>query len=327
MASVEEPLLAVSSERFCLFPIKYPDIWDMYKTASAAIWFADEIDMANDAKDWEKLTADEKHYISHVLAFFASSDGIVLENLATKFLEEVQIPEARNFYAVQIAIEAIHSESYSLLIDTLIRDKAQKEHLFRAIETIPAIKSKADWALKWITSSDSFAERLVGFACVEGIHFSGAFCSIYWLKKRGLLHGLTFSNELISRDEGLHASFACLLYSKLVNKLEPSRVLDIVQEAVDTEKQFVCDSLPVALIGMNNDLMASYIEFVADQLLVALAQDKHWHTPCPFDFMEQISLQGKTNFFEKKVGDYQKANVKSQGAVRVSKTISFDEDF
>jgi len=283
------------------------------------------VDLSSDMKHWESLNDGEKHFISHVLAFFAASDGIVLENLAGNFMNEVQVPEARAFYGFQIAIENIHSEMYSLLLECYIRDTEQKMNLFRAIETVPAVKKKADWALKWINQTDSFAERLVAFACVEGIFFSGSFCAIYWLKKRGLMPGLTFSNELISRDEGLHCDFACLLYSLLNSKLDVPRLKEIFCEAVEIEKEFVCEALPVNLIGMNKEMMSEYIDFVADRLLVSLGYEKIYGASNPFEFMELISLQGKTNFFEKRVGEYQKAGVMDGG--RNAHAFSLDEDF
>eukprot|EP01132_Coremiostelium_polycephalum_P004163 gene4163-5212_t len=308
----EEPILKENKDRFVLFPIKYSDIWAYYKNAEASFWTAEEIDLANDIYDWEnKLNDNERHFISHVLAFFAASDGIVNENLATKFMSEVQIPEARCFYGFQIAIENIHSETYSLLIDTYIKNPDEKTRLFNAIETIPCVKKKADWALRWITNSKSFAERLVAFAAVEGIFFSGSFCSIFWLKKRGLMPGLTFSNELISRDEGLHCNFACLLYSKLVNKLDAKVIETIIRDAVASEKEFITDALPVDLIGMNSRAMSQYIEFCADRLLVTLGYKKIWNAANPFDWMEMISLQRKSNVFEGKVAEYQKSGVKN----------------
>eukprot|EP00899_Mesostigma_viride_P023391 jgi/Mesvir1/4236/Mv22206-RA.1 len=321
-----EPLLMENKNRFTMFPIKYPDVWEMYKKAEASFWTAEEVDLSTDVQQWESLNANEQHFIKHVLAFFAASDGIVLENLASRFMMDIQIPEARAFYGFQIAIENIHSEMYSLLIDTYIKDSREKEHLFNSIEEIPCIKAKAEWAIKWIHSNQSFAERLVAFACVEGIFFSGSFCSIFWLKKRGLMPGLTFSNELISRDEGLHCDFACLLYSHLENKLERSRVLEILTNAVEGEQEFICESLSVDLVGMNAKMMRQYIEFVADRLLVALGYAKHYNATNPFDFMDLISLQGKTNFFEKRVGEYQKAGVMSSidGSNRVFTT---DLDF
>jgi len=283
----------------------------MYKKAEASFWTAEEIDLAHDMTDWEKLTKNEKHFISHVLAFFAASDGIVNENLCERFASEVQMSEARCFYGFQIAMENIHSETYSLLIDTYIRDVAERNHLFNALDTVPCVQKKAEWALKWISNSGRFAERLVAFAVVEGIFFSGSFCAIFWLKKRGLMPGLTFSNELISRDEGMHCDFACLLYGMLEEQLPDETILEIVRDAVLHEKEFLCEALPVDLIGMNSKMMAQYIEFVADRLLVALNVPKLYNSTNPFDWMELISLQGKTNFFEKRVGEYQKAGVLS----------------
>ncbi len=319
-----EFLLQSNPDRFVLFPIKYGDIWEFYKKAEASFWTAEEIDLSQDFNDWAKLNEGEQHFIKHVLAFFAASDGIVNENLAEKFLSEVQIPEARCFYGFQIAIENIHSETYSLLIDTYIKDPQEKHKLFHAIDTVPAVEKKAKWALKWINDAD-FAERIVAFAAVEGIFFSGSFCSIFWLKKRGLMPGLSFSNELISRDEGLHCDFACLLYKNyLQNKLSENRIREIIGDAVTIEKEFICEALPVSLIGMNAELMAQYIEFVADRLLVALGYSKIYFTENPFDFMELISLQGKTNFFEKRVAEYQKAGVMSGSQTQV---FSMEEDF
>jgi ribonucleoside-diphosphate reductase beta chain len=305
-----EPILQENTNRFVLFPIQHNDIWSFYKKAEASFWTAEEIDLSADIIDWDnKLNDDERHFIKHVLAFFAASDGIVNENLAQNFLSEVQYTEAKFFYGFQLAAENIHSETYSLLIDTYIKNTAEKNHLFNAIETLDCVKKKAEWALRWIDKG-SFAERLVAFAAVEGIFFSGSFCSIFWLKKRGLMPGLAFSNELISRDEGLHCDFACLLYSKhLVDKLPKNKVKEIIIDAVEIEKEFVTDALPVKLIGMNSDLMGKYIEFVADRLLVELGNERVYNTPNPFDFMEMISLQGKANFFEKRVGEYQKAGV------------------
>jgi ribonucleoside-diphosphate reductase subunit M2 len=297
----------------------------MYKKAQASFWTAEEVDLQDDMKHWEKLTADEKHFISHVLAFFAASDGIVLENLGVRFMKEIQIPEARAFYGFQIAIENIHSEMYSLLIDQYIKDPVEKTRLFNAVDTIPCVQKKAEWALKWIDGSESFAERLVAFACVEGIFFSGSFCSIYWLKKRGMMPGLTFSNELISRDEGLHRDFACLLYTMLNNTPGEEKLRKIVTEAVEIEKEFVCDALPCALVGMNADMMREYIEYVADHLLSQLGFAKEYNTANPFDWMELISLQGKTNFFEKRVGEYQKSGV--TGGSGSMSTFALDEDF
>jgi ribonucleotide reductase beta subunit family protein with ferritin-like domain len=322
-----EPLLKENPNRFVLFPIQYPDIWAMYKKAEASFWTAEEIDLQSDLSDWNRLSQDEQHFISSILVFFAASDGIVLENLAGRFMREIQIPEARCFYGFQQTIENIHSETYSLLIDTYIRDAAEKNRLFRATETIPCIRKKADWAVKWITSSSSFAERLVAFAAVEGIFFSGSFCAIYWLKKRGLMPGLTFSNELISRDEGLHCDFACLLYSKLIMPLSRKVVYSIIDEAVTYEKEFICHALPVELIGMNSKLMSQYIEFVADRLLYALGYDKLYYASNPFDWMEMISLEGKTNFFERRVSEYQKAGVALPAKVNEENIFDLNEDF
>ena len=319
-----EPILRENKDRFVLFPIKHNDIWQFYKQAEASFWTAEEIDLSVDLVDWnEKLNDDERHFIKHVLAFFAASDGIVNENLAVNFMNEVQYPEARCFYGFQIMMENIHSETYSLLIDTYIKDTAEKTRLFHAIDTVPAVKRKAEWALRWIEKG-SFPERLISFAAVEGIFFSGSFCSIFWLKKRGLMPGLSFSNELISRDEGLHCDFACLLYKELLNKLPEARVKEIIASAVEIEKEFVTDALPVSLIGMNATMMQQYIEFVADRLLVALGCTKHFNATNPFDFMEMQSLQGKTNFFEKKVAEYQKAGVMGN---QKDNAIRFDEEF
>lgn len=306
----DELLLRENPKRFVIFPIEHPDIWMMYKKAEASFWTVEEVDLSHDISDWEKLTSSEKRFISHVLAFFAASDGIVNENLVKRFSHEVQIAEARCFYGFQIAIENVHSEMYSLLIDTYIKDKREKDNLFNAIETLPCVKKKADWALSWICSPNaSFGERIVAFAAVEGIFFSGSFAAIYWLKKRGLMPGLTFSNELISRDEGLHCDFACLMFSYLTHKPSEQRIVQIISDAVAVEQEFLTEALPVALIGMNNTLMKQYIEFVADRLLVELNCGKVYRVENPFDFMEHISLEGKTNFFEKKVGEYQKAGV------------------
>src|SRR5919107_16781 len=318
-----EPILQENPNRFVLFPIQNDAVWQMYKKAEASFWTAEEIDLSADIKDWERLNDGERHFISHVLAFFAASDGIVNENLAINFMQEVQMPEARCFYGFQIMMENIHSETYSLLIDTYIKDPKEKDYLFNALETVPAVQKKGEWALKWI-NSENFAERLIAFAAVEGIFFSGSFCSIFWLKKRGLMPGLTFSNELISRDEGLHCDFACLLYSMLQNKLTEERVQTIIRDAVAIEQEFVTDALPVDLIGMNAKLMSQYIEFVADRLLVALGCSKIYNATHPFDFMEMISLQGKTNFFENRVAEYQKSGVMSE---RVDNMFSLDEDF
>ncbi|XP_011010281.1 PREDICTED: ribonucleoside-diphosphate reductase small chain A isoform X1 [Populus euphratica] len=307
----QDPILKEQNQRFCMFPIRYKELWEMYKKAEASFWTAEEVDLSQDMQQWEALSDSEKHFISHVLAFFAASAGFVLENLAARFLNDVQIPEARAFYGFQIAMENIHSEMYSLLLETYIKDSREKCRLFNAIENIPCVAEKAKWALDWIQSSMVFAERLVAFACIEGIFFSGSFCAIFWLKKRGLMPGLTFSNELISRDEGLHCDFACLLYSLLQRKLHWQKVYHIVGEAVEIETKFVCEALPCALIGMNATLMSDYIKFVADRLLVALGYQKKYSVENPFDWMEFISLQGKANFFERRVGDYQKASVMS----------------
>jgi len=307
-------LTADNPDRFTLFPISHPDIWKFYKQAVASFWTAEEIDLSQDIEDWEnKLTDDERHFITMVLAFFAGADGIVMENLSERFSRDVTIPEARCFYAFQNAMEGIHTETYSLLIDAYVKSTEEKERLFTAHRTIPSVATKAAWAEKWIGSSSSFAHRLLAFACIEGIFFSGSFCSIFWLKKRGLLPGLCFSNELISRDEGLHTDFACLLYSKVVNKLPQSVVHDIVREAVDIERSFVCDALPVSLIGMNKESMSTYVEFCADRLLTALGVKKLYNVRNPFEWMELISLQGKTNFFEKRVSEYQKSGVMGGG--------------
>ena len=309
-----ETILKENKARFVLFPIRHDEVWKMYKKAEASFWTAEEIDLSHDLKDWERMSDNERHFVKHVLAFFAASDGIVNENLAVNFIREVQIPEARCFYGFQIMIENIHSETYSLLIDTYIKDPVEKDKLFHAMETVPCVTKKAEWALRWISKKNSsFAERLVAFAAVEGIFFSGSFCSIFWLKKRGLMPGLSFSNELISRDEGLHCDFACLLYNMLENKLSTERIQEIIGDAVAIEKEFVSDSLPVDLIGMNSKMMCQYIEFVADRLLVALGYKRLYNATNPFDFMELISLQGKTNFFEKRVGEYQKAGVMNNG--------------
>jgi len=320
-----EPILEGDNSRFVLFPIQHDDIWAFYKKAEASFWTAEEIDLSPDLIDWEhKLNDDERHFIKHVLAFFAASDGIVNENLAENFLSEVQYTEAKFFYGFQITMENIHSETYSLLIDTYIKDNDEKSHLFNAIDTLDCVKKKAEWALRWIEEG-SFAERLVAFAAVEGIFFSGSFCSIFWLKKRGLMPGLSFSNELISRDEGLHCDFACLLYNDHVkNKMTKDDIRKIILDAVEIEKEFVTDALPVKLIGMNSDLMQQYIEFVADRLLVELGNPKEFNATNPFDFMEMISIQGKTNFFEKRVGEYQKSGVL---AGKDNQNFSLDEDF
>ncbi|MBL6590440.1 MAG: ribonucleoside-diphosphate reductase [Flavobacteriales bacterium] len=321
-----EPILKENKDRFVIFPIKHHDLWEWYKKCEASFWTAEEIDLHQDLTDWStKLNDDERYFVKHILAFFAASDGIVNENLAENFVNEVQYSEAKFFYGFQIMMENIHSETYSLLIDTYVKDDAEKDNLFNAIEVFPAIKKKADWALKWI-ESDSFAERLIAFAAVEGIFFSGAFCSIFWLKKRGLMPGLTFSNELISRDEGVHCDFAVHLHNNhLVNKVPKERIKQIITNALDIEKEFITESLPVSLIGMNAKLMTQYLEFVTDRLLVELQCEKIYNVTNPFDFMDMISLQGKTNFFEKRVSEYQKAGVLNNDTR--SEEISFDEDF
>ncbi|CAH1397753.1 unnamed protein product [Nezara viridula] len=321
----KEPLLRDNPRRFVIFPIEYHDIWKMYKKAEASFWTAEEVDLSKDLSHWEQLKPDERHFISHVLAFFAASDGIVNENLVERFSQEVQVTEARCFYGFQIAMENVHSEMYSLLIDTYIRDSKERDYLFNAIETMECVKKKADWALSWISSpTATFGERIVAFAAVEGIFFSGSFASIFWLKKRGLMPGLTFSNELISRDEGLHCDFACLMFKHLVQKPSVERVTEIISNAVVIEQEFLTEALPVAMIGMNCDLMKQYIEFVADRLLVELGCPKIYNSTNPFDFMEHISLEGKTNFFEKKVGEYQKAGVMSS---KEESVFTLDADF
>lgn len=327
-----EPLLRENKDRFVLFPIQHHDIWEFYKKAEASFWTAEEIDLQQDISDWNnKLNDDERYFIKHILAFFAASDGIVNENLAENFVNEVQYTEAKFFYGFQIMMENIHSETYSLLIDTYIKDPEERDRLFHAIENYPAIKEKADWALRWI-KSPSFSERLIAFAAVEGIFFSGAFCSIFWLKKRGLMPGLTFSNELISRDEGLHANFAVHLHNHhLVNKVSPERITQILDEALSIERKFITESLPVRLIGMNADLMTQYLEFVTDRLLTELGCPKLYNATNPFDFMELISLEGKTNFFERRVSEYRKARVKVSepevSTVASTDDITFDADF
>lgn len=320
-----EPLLKDNPSRFVIFPIQFDDIFAMYKKAVASFWTVEEVDLSKDINDWDKLKDDERHFISHVLAFFAASDGIVNENLVERFCQEVQVSEARCFYGFQIAMENIHSEMYSLLINTFIRDSEEQTRLFNAIETIPCIKKKADWALRYIShETATYAERIIAFAAVEGIFFSGSFASIFWLKKRGLMPGLTFSNELISRDEGLHTDFACLMYKHLVNKLSEEEVKAIIADAVTIEQEFLTDALPVNLIGMNCVLMSQYIEYVADRLLLELGCTKKYNVENPFDFMENISLEGKTNFFEKRVGEYQKCGVMSSPDQR---SFTLDADF
>jgi ribonucleoside-diphosphate reductase beta chain len=326
--SHDEPILKENKDRFVLFPIRHHDIWKFYKQAEASFWTAEEIDLSHDLRDWESnLNDNEKYFITHVLAFFAASDGIVNENLAEHFVGEVQYTEAKFFYGFQIAIENIHSETYSLLIDTYVKNPQEKDKLLHAIETMDCVKKKAEWALRWIDKGN-FQERLIAFAAVEGIFFSGSFCSIFWLKKRGLMPGLTFSNELISRDEGLHCDFACHLYMQHIkNKLPEETVIGIIKDAVEIEKEFVTDALPVNLIGMNADMMRQYIEFVADRLLNELVGKKVYGTTNPFDFMEMISLRGKTNFFEKRVAEYQKAGVMKSTEKESAPKFSLNEDF
>ena len=325
--SVTEPILEKNDGRFVIFPIQHHDIWEWYKKSEASFWTAEEIDLHQDLTDWTtKLNDDERYFIKHILAFFAASDGIVNENLAENFVNEVQYSEAKFFYGFQIMMENIHSETYSLLIDTYVKDDKEKDQLFNAIENFPAIKKKADWALKWI-ESPSFAERLIAFAAVEGIFFSGAFCSIFWLKKRGIMPGLTFSNELISRDEGVHCDFAVHLHNHhLLNKVPKDRIRSIIVDALNIESELITDSVTASLIGMNSNLMTQYLEFVTDRLLVELGCEKEFNTKNPFDFMDMISLQGKTNFFEKRVAEYQKAGVANSTDKEANK-ISFDADF
>lgn len=322
--SLPEPILADNPGRFVIFPIEHHDIWERYKEQQASIWTAEEIDLSADLNDWRnKLNDDERYFIKNVLAFFAASDGIVNENLAENFLSEVQYAEAKFFYGFQVMMENIHSETYSLLIDTYIQDPTEKDILFNAIDNIPAVKKKAEWALNWIGSA-TFQERLVAFAAVEGMFFSGSFCAIFWMKKRGLLPGLCFSNELISRDEGMHCDFAVLLHNEhLANKVSEDRIKEIILSALEIEKEFITESLPVRLIGMNQDLMKQYLEFVADRLLVDFGCSKVFNVTCPFDFMENIALQGKTNFFEKKVSEYQKSGILNKN----TDTFAFGEDF
>jgi len=320
-----DPILTPSTSRFTTFPIRYPDLWALYKKAIGSFWTVEEIDLASDLKDWERLNSNEQHFIKHVLAFFAASDGIVMENIDLNFSKDVQIPEARSFYAYQGFNESIHSETYSLMIDKLVKDPSEKASLFRAIETVPSVKRKAEWALKWLGEGSMgtlppFAQRLVAFACVEGIFFSGSFCAIFWLKKRGLMPGLSFSNELISRDEGLHQEFAVTLYRNLKTKLNEETIRRIVAEALDIEKEFITEALPCRLIGMDSDSMIEYIKFVADRLLTQLGCQPLYGQSNPFDWMENISLEGKTNFFEKRVGDYSKFMPSEEA-------IGFDEDF
>ena len=323
-----ESILVEKENKYVLFPIEYDDIFSMYKRALASFWTVEEVDLSKDLNDWERLSDDERHFIENVLAFFAGSDGIVTENLAQRFMNDIQIQEAKCFYGFQIAIENIHSEMYSLLIDTYIKDNAHKEKLFNAINTIPCVAEKADWAIKYITNDTAqFGERVVAFAAVEGIFFSGSFAAVFWLKERGLLPGLTFSNELISRDEGLHTDFACLIYSHLDEKLPESKVTEIITNAVTIEQKFITDSIPCRMIGMNADLMKQYIEFCADRLLGALNAPLIYNTANPFPWMEMISMEGKTNFFERRVSEYQKSNVKKSTSGSVQSKFSMDEDF
>jgi ribonucleotide reductase beta subunit family protein with ferritin-like domain len=324
---ITEKLLAEEENRYVIFPIQHEPFWNMYKKAFANFWTPEELDLIKDVKDYnDRLTDNERYFINNILAFFAASDGIVNENLVEKFCQEVKILEAKFFYGFQIMIENVHSETYSLLIDTFIKDTDKKKHLFNAMETIPSVKKKADWALKWINDTTPFALRIIGFAAVEGIFFSGAFCSIFWLKKRGLMPGLCTSNELISRDEGMHTEFAVLMYHNLANKPSDEQVYEIIKEAVVAEKEFITESLPCALIGMNNELMSQYIEYVADRLLLMLGLEKIYNVTNPFDWMEMISVQGKTNFFEKRVGEY--SNVSNPNAENDgSDAFELDEDF
>lgn len=326
MEPLFDPSNTTLGARYTLFPIHESEtnLYQFYKKAVASFWTVEEIDFSKDKDDWEKLTENEQFFIKHILAFFAGSDGIVQENLATRFQRDVQSPVARLFYAFQNAIEGLHSETYSLLIDQYVKDKDEQMKYFRAIDEIPCIRKKAEWAMKWIESPEDYATRLVAFACVEGIFFSGSFCAIYWVKKRGLLPGLAFSNELISRDEGLHTEFAIAMYHKLVHKLSPETVRSIIEEAVGIETEFICDALPCSLIGMNSRDMTEYIKFVADRLAVQLGIGKIYKTTNPFDFMDLISLEGKTNFFEKKVSEYSKPGV---GMKQEDMVIRMDDEF
>jgi ribonucleotide reductase beta subunit family protein with ferritin-like domain len=318
-----EMLLMKDRNRFVMFPIQHEDVYQKYLDAQGTFWTAEEINLSNDERDWDRLTENEKYFIKNIIGFFAGSDGIVNENLASRFQREIEIPEIRAFYTYQSYNETIHSITYSLLIDTYIKDPEEKLRILNSIEYIPCVAQKAQWALKWIENQEvSFATRLVAFSIVEGIFFSGSFCAIYWLKKRGLMEGLTFSNELISRDEGLHCEFATLLYSKIMNRLDPEVIYEMIEEAVQIEKTFITESLPCALIGMNSTLMCQYIEFVADRLLLQLGYDKKWNVENPFDFMELISLRPKTNFFEKKVGEYKKSTIS-----KTTKTVEISDDF
>jgi ribonucleoside-diphosphate reductase subunit M2 len=320
----EEILLSPEENRYVIFPIKHDEIWEMYKKAESNFWTTEELDISKDLSDFNTLSPNEQYFIKNVLAFFAASDGIVNENLVEKFCQEVKILEAKFFYGFQIAMENIHSETYSLLLDTFIKDTSEKNHLFNAIDTVPSVKKKAEWALKWINDESSFGVRVIAFAAVEGIFFSGSFCSIFWLKKRGLMPGLCHSNELISRDEGLHTEFAVLMYKNLQNKPDKNKVYEIIKEAVVSEKEFITEALPCALIGMNNNLMSAYVEYVADRLLLMLGLEKIYNTKNPFDWMEMISVQGKTNFFEKRVGEY--SNVSNPNS-NADNSFGLDEDF
>jgi len=321
MLTMEDPLLVPSNSRFTTFPIRYPDLWALYKKAIGSFWTVEEIDLGSDIKDWDKLNDDERHFIKMVLAFFAASDGIVMENIDLNFSKDIQIAEARSFYAYQAFNESIHSETYSLMIEKLVKDPTEKESLFRAIETSPAVKQKAEWAMSWMSQDSPFAQRLIAFACVEGIFFSGSFCAIFWLKKRGLMPGLSFSNELISRDEGLHQEFAVTLYSHLVEKCPSKDIHKIVQWACEVESEFITQALPCKLIGMDAGEMTQYIQFVADRLMTQFGEQPIYGAKNPFDWMENISLEGKTNFFEKRVGDYSKHMVTEGDSIR------FDEEF
>jgi len=329
--SAGEPLLDPSSERLSMFPIRYDGLWAMYKQAVASFWTVEEVDLADDLRDFARLSPEEQHFVESILAFFATADGIVVENIGLRFLEEVQAPEARAFYSFQMAMETVHGEMYSLMLTTLVKDAEKQRRLLNAMDTVPAVRKKAEWALRWVSSSKSFAERLVAFACVEGIFFSGSFCAVFWLKKRALMPGLSFSNALISRDEGLHCDFACALHALLQQPADPTVVADIVREAVEIEKEFICESLPAALIGMNSKLMGEYIEFVSDRLLVALGQERIYGAANPFDWMELISIPGRSNFFERRESEYQKAGVMAalQAGPRGWSNFVFttDEDF
>jgi len=324
MEHEQEPMLQENLNRFTLFPIQKPKLYQKYKEHLAVFWTPEEIDLAKDKKDWVKLSENEQFFVKNVLAFFAGSDGILQENIASRFLSEVQWPEARQFYSVQIMMEAIHSETYSLLIDTYIEDRVEKEHLLHATQTIPCVRSKAEWAQKWMVSDESFATRLIAFSVVEGIFFSGSFCAVYWLKERGLMPGLTTSNEFIARDEGLHTDFACVLYEEIERKVLKAKVHKMIREAVKIEKQFITESLPCHLVGMNDKLMAQYIEFVADRLTTQLGYSKIYNTSNPFDFMERIGMEGKDNFFEKRVTSYAKSGV---GKKQEEMTFRLDTEF